>query len=97
MELPPALGRGPACPVVDDDGACRRIDSQAWIFFKIFRRRRGTQGVGEAGSGKGSAPYGGQQHLRDVHDLDALGCGAGGLLGRQAEGQCTHTPQVHPM
>lgn len=33
----------------------------------------GTQGVGEAGSGGGSAPDGGQQHLRDVHDLDALG------------------------
>jgi len=29
--------------------------------------------VGEAGSGGGSAPDGGQQHLRDVHDLDALG------------------------
>ncbi|HYN72933.1 MAG TPA: hypothetical protein VES60_10560, partial [Nakamurella sp.] len=44
-------------------------------------------GVGEAGSGGGSAPDGGQQHLRDVHDLDALGCGAGGLLGRQGVGQ----------
>jgi len=29
--------------------------------------------MGEAGSGGGSAPDGGQQHLRDVHDLDALG------------------------
>ena len=58
------------------------MDSQAWIFLKIFLTPA-RKGWGR----RGSAPDGGQQHLRDVHDLDALGCGAGGLLGRQGVGQ----------